>query len=159
MSSKEITRKPWTADIIERWTIGAARTGESREVLGQRKPENSPRPPEEGRAPTANNQSWRSSRWSLSFLWNQTPCYAPPRPLDISSDNSTLSSNWTRWNGNHSSEDKNKVLDHKSSWFDQVCKDFWCVCCREIEARTKTQLMADLPRTHPHLEPFMPPFH
>ncbi|XP_068723496.1 uncharacterized protein [Montipora capricornis] len=34
---------------------------------------------------------------------------------------------------------------------------FRCVCCREIEARTETQLMADLPRTR--LEPFTPPFH
>ena len=33
---------------------------------------------------------------------------------------------------------------------------FRCVCCREIEARTETQLMADLPRTR--LEPFMPRF-
>ena len=32
---------------------------------------------------------------------------------------------------------------------------FRCVCCREIEARTETQLMADLPRTR--LEPFTPP--
>ena len=34
---------------------------------------------------------------------------------------------------------------------------FRCVCSREIEARTETQLMADLPRTR--LEPFTPPFH
>ena len=34
---------------------------------------------------------------------------------------------------------------------------FRCVCCREIEARTETQLMADLPRTR--LEPFTTPFH
>ena len=34
---------------------------------------------------------------------------------------------------------------------------FQCVYCREIEARTETQLMADLPRTR--LEPFTPPFH
>lgn len=34
---------------------------------------------------------------------------------------------------------------------------FRCVCCREIEARTETQLMADLPRTR--LEPFTPQFH
>ena len=34
---------------------------------------------------------------------------------------------------------------------------FRCVYCREIEARTETQLMADLPRTR--LEPFTPPFH
>ena len=34
---------------------------------------------------------------------------------------------------------------------------FRCLCCREIEARTETQLMADLPRTR--LEPFTPPFH
>ena len=39
MSSKEITRNPRTADAIEPWTIGAARTGESREVLRQRKSE------------------------------------------------------------------------------------------------------------------------
>ena len=31
-------------------------------------------------------------------------------------------SNRTRWCGNHSSGDKNKVLDHKSPWFGQVCK-------------------------------------
>ena len=34
---------------------------------------------------------------------------------------------------------------------------FRCVLCREIEAKTETQLMADLPRTH--LEPFTPPFY
>ena len=76
MSSKEITQKPRTADAREPWTIGAARTGESREVLGQTKPEIPPRPPEEGRAPAAkpvyrqkwNNKSWWSSRQSLSFL-------------------------------------------------------------------------------------------
>ena len=34
---------------------------------------------------------------------------------------------------------------------------FRCLCCREIQARTETLLMADLPRTG--LEPLMPPFH
>ena len=51
--AKKFSRKPWTPDALEPWTIGATRIGESRELLGQRKPENTPRLPEEGRAPTA----------------------------------------------------------------------------------------------------------
>ena len=118
MPRKEITRNSRTQDAIEPWTIGASRTGEDEKywvkesrrkrskTAWKKKISNSPPVLRQER----NNQSWWSSRWSLGFLWNQTQSYAPPRTLDISSDNSTLPSNWTRWSGNHGSEDHNELF-------------------------------------------------
>ena len=96
-----------------------------------------------------NNQSWWSSRWSLSFLWNQTPWIS----LLI-----TRHFHQIRHAGVVTTVTKIRM----KFWIiraHDLAKSvkFRCLCCREIEARTETQLMADLPRTR--LEPFTPPFH
>ena len=165
MPRKEITRNSRTQDAIEPWTIGASRTREDEKywvkesrrkrskTAWKKKISNSPPVLRQER----NNQSWWSSRWSLGFLWNQTQSYAPPRTLDISSDNSTLPSNWTRWSGNHGSEDHNELFWIIRAHDLAKSVKFRCMFCREIEAKTETQLMADLPIIR--LEPFTPSFH
>ena len=62
---------------------------------------------------------------------------------------------WTHRSGNNSSQNENKVLDLASSWPRKTVK-FECVTCREMEPKTETQIMANLPNhiTAPDSPPF-----